>query len=928
MYKEGYDLDLVFKGLLRPAMIMGVPLVLFIAITGLFIWLAIISSTLFGLLPTFIILVLWVPVILLMRQAVKHDENIQQILTMKLKFLKHKQNKKFFGNKTYIGNKYKSLKKELPSVSIIGLDKNTSIEELLPYSSQLTDCIVKTHDYDLLTTWKVEGVPFEVENIDKINSYVDLLNMIFKQTSTKKISFYVHSTRYSAIDDLPFSYKDEYLHEFATEYYKSFNKDSLYRNDIYITVVYTPINSKMQRESFRKINIENRREEIKHFIQEFNEIVNRYEAILKPFNLTKLTTYEENNIKYSEQLEFYSYLMSGKFQKTRVLQAPLNEYMTATLQNVQFGKDTFLLNYIDSSKKFGRIIEFKDYTPYTYPGILNILMYLDIHYTISQSFIPIQKNKAVEALSVQKNQLESSEDHAKTQIDEIDIALNDLTAGEISFGEYHYVLTIFADTKKDVIDKANLAIAELINVGFIATLADLALPASYFSQFPANFAYRVRTGKISSRNFASFISLHNFPKGKKERNCWGDAITMLKTPNKQSYFLNLHETRSDNDFGKEYLGNTFIVGMSGGGKTALMTFLMNMMMKYQDPKTFPKELEETKKKTTIIFYDKDYGAMGNILAIGGKYIIINNGEASGFNPFMTEATDKNINNIQRLMKMLVTRNGIILSIKDEEELFRAINFIMYEIDKEHRTYPISLLVEQITKEIDDDNSLTKRLMLWTKGNKYGWVFDNEKDNLIFDEEHSVFGIDGTEFLEDEDVRDPIIKYLNWRIDALIDGRRFIKQYDEVWYYIQHKANADDVRNNLKTIRKRNGILMLSTQSPEDIAKSDIARPIIEQSATTIFLANEKAVKEDYIKLGCTEEEFETIRKFKPFEYKFLLKNAKESVVINLDLSKMPTEYIKILSTAIAYKEQTEAIFSKKEISQKEKVNQLKQLYKG
>jgi len=351
-------------------------------------------------------------------------------------------------------------------------------------------------------------------------------------------------------------------------------------------------------------------------------------------------------------------------------------------------------------------------------------------------------------------------------------------------------------------------------------------------------------------------------------------------------------------------------------------------MKYNDKSTFPDDIEENKKRATFVYFDKDYGAMGNILAIGGKYLIIRNGEPSGFNPFMLESTKTNISHIQALIKMLVTRNGELLNVKEEETLNIAIEFIMNEFSKEDRTYPISLLMEQITQKNTDNNSLKKRLSLWKKGNKFGWVFDNEKDELIFDDDISVFGIDGTEFLDDSDVKDPIAFYLNKRTFDLIDGRRFGVWYDEVWYYLENEIIAEEIKNNQKTIRKRNGIMVLATQSVEDIAKSKIARPIIEQSASLIFFANQKAIKDDYINLSCTDDEFKTIKNFKPSEYKFLIKREEGTVIVKLDLSHIADEYIKILSTSVAYKDQVENIFSQKDISQAEKINQLKNLYKG
>jgi type IV secretion system protein VirB4 len=928
MYKEGLDMDMVFKGLLRPPMSpLGVPLIPLIVISFPIIWLGMVLGMFVSYWWTAILAGLLIPILFTMREMIKKDENIFKLLFMKLKFIGKDKNKAFFGTKTYIANSYKSLKKELPQLSIVDLEHNPSLEELLPFSSLLTSSIVKTDDYDLLITWEVKGVTFEVEQLELINARINLLNMVFKQTSTKKIAFYVHTLRDKTNENLDFHYENDYLNEFATEYAKTFNKDTLYKNAIYLTLVYTPLKSNMNKDGFKRLNIATKKEELKYFVNEFNELASRVESTLREYSLTRLSTYRENNITYSKQLEFYNRLIGAKEQKIRALNAPLKEYITGSLQNINVGKKTLVLNYADSSKTFVKIIEFKDYTSFTYAGILNVLLYLDIRFTITQSFIPLPKIEAQENLKMQQNRLISAEDDGGTQEEELNIARNDLATGEISFGEYHYTLTVYADDKRKLDEDVNEAIAELTALGFIPTLADMALTASYFSQLPSNFAYRVRVGKISSRNFATFTSLHNFPVGKKNQNCWGDAVAIFQTPSKQPYFFNQHQTLSMNDFGKNNLGNCFIVAEAGAGKTALMNFLMLMFMKYDKPSTFPSKLDESKKKIAIVFFDFKYGAMGNILAGGGKYITIKNGVPSGFNPFMCQTNKTNIANIQRLIKMLVTRNNQTLNAQEEKDLNRAINFIMNEYEQEQRTYPISKLLDNLTEDFTQEDTLVQRLEIWKQGNKLGWVFDNEKDELIFDEKYRMFGIDGTEYLEDEDVRDPIQFYVDYRVDELMDGRRLVKLRDELWYLIQHKMNSEKVKKDQKTGRSYNMINTSATQSVEDIANSDIARPLIEQSPTLIFGANRQARWEDYKKLSCTKEEFETIKSFQPSQYKFLIKKEEGSVIVNLDLSSMPKEYIKILSTSVAYKDQVQAIFNQVDKTQAQKVEELKALYR-
>lgn len=94
------------------------------------------------------------------------------------------------------------------------------------------------------------------------------------------------------------------------------------------------------------------------------------------------------------------------------------------------------------------MIEIKEYSPYTMIGILDSLMYLDVNYTMTQSFSPIARHEAKEKLKKQKKHFKASEDDSFTQAEQFDIALDDLTNGAICFGNYHFSLLILEKMQK------------------------------------------------------------------------------------------------------------------------------------------------------------------------------------------------------------------------------------------------------------------------------------------------------------------------------------------------------------------------------------------------------------------------------------------------------------------------------------------------
>jgi len=914
----------LFKGLTRPAMIFGVP------ITPLFVSMSIVLLLSFYTMNLFLSIAC-VPIYFILKEMTKKDSFIFRLLFLKMQFFTNPASKKFHKSKAYLANSYNpklNIKAELPKLCINNLKGEPSFEKLIPFSTILEDGIVITKDYLLISTFELGGISFECEDEYDLETKNNLLDMFFKAFSNEPVSFYFHNARIKSVENLKAKFDNTYLQEINDKYYESFKGASLYKNRLFLSIIYSPI-SKLNRKVFGKNSIEQKQKLFKSYLKKHKEYLSRMEQNLSVFNPNLLKNYQKDGNLYSLQLEFYNFLIGGKFTPIRVLKTQISNYLTGGINTLYFQSDTGQINYNDESNKFFRIIEIKDYSSETYAGILDALMYLNFEFTLTQSYEPLANIEAKSALNKQRKQLIASEDDALSQVADLDIALDDLASGNIGFGHYHFSLCIFGESVEECRKNVNHTITLLNDLGLMVTTASIALPAAYFSSIPCNFKIRPRINLLSSSNFSSLIALHNFDRGKRDRNCWGDAVCILKTPNKSPYFLNFHQSnRNKDDFGELFLANTLILGQSGGGKTVFMNFTFNQMMKYANADSFPSSTPLEKRKLTAFYLDKDYGAKGNILASGGRYIEIKNGIATNFNPFMVENSAENLRALKSLITILVTRKGEKLNAKEEKKISDAVEFIMREFDKDERKYPISLLLENLTEDINDDNSLKSRLMAFKKGKQFGWVFDNEYDCLDFPDEMSIYGIDGTEFLDDKDVNGILSYYILWRVMSLADGRRLVVDIDEAWKWLENPIVAEEVKNKFKTIRKQNGFLRLATQSVEDFLKLPIAKTLIEQSATMIFLPNPKAKLDDYVKgLNLSIEEYEIIRDFIPTNRQFLIKRQDEKLIATLDLSTLGKENLMILSTGSAYVNKLDYIFSQNNKSLDEKVRELKEIYK-
>ena len=917
--------ELVYKAMTRPATIAGVP-ILPLIFTVVPLTLIFFATNRYLLI--FIPVIIWV-----MKEVTKKDDNAFRLIMLKIRFFSNPLSRSFYGAKAYNASAYEKNKNLVnfgyPKLTPLnGLNQIPHIGGYLPYQTLVKDIVI-TKDFDFMATWQVAGVPFELENEIDIGVNKDNLNNFFQQFAEENVSFYFHNCRMNISERFDSKFDNEFLQSLNDKYYESFEGSSLKQNKLFITVIYSPI-VRADKVTLKGAKLEDKIKQLNAVISSFRRICQSIDQRLGAFKPTRLTTYEKDGAKFSSQLEFYNFLISGKFHPVRVPKAPIYSYISGNLNEVIFSAHTIQLKHNTGESTFAKAIEIKDFPSVSSTGIIDKLMYEDVNYIITQSFVPINKKLAGAKIKLQEKRLITAEDDAISQIEDLALARDELSSGEIIFGDYHFSLLVLNDDKDKIAKDANLISTRLNEQGFICQEASIALPATYFAQFPANFGIRPRIHTISSANYASLIAFHNFPIGKRNENQWGEAITIFKTPNKQPFYMNFHQTDYDRStFGDFLLGNTLVLGQSSGGKTVLMNFLLDQLHKFNNKSTFPSDIPDNRKKAFFVYLDKDKGAMGNIICAGGKYITINAGQSTGFNPFMCEATPENRRRLKVLMKMLATRTGKTLTTMEEENLFIAIDSVLDRIpDPKKRRYGMSLMLQSLTESSSDTNSVKSILKAWARGGEYDWVFDNEYDELNFNDDSTIlYGIDGTDLLKDDEINSFVAYYMLWRILDLTDGRRFVLFVDEAWSWIKNETVAKEVYNKEKTIRKQNGLLVLGTQSVEDLAKSKYAAGIVEQSETVLLLSNPKASFDDYEKLSVTEEEFAFVKTTSPTLYRFIIKKGVgERAIASIDLSSVGKTYLKILSTGSAYVEKIEEINDDPNLDYKGRFEAIKAIY--
>src|SRR5690606_18263291 len=105
--------------------------------------------------------------------------------------------------------------------------------------------------------------------------------------------------------------------------------------------------------------------------------------------------------------------------------------------------------------------EVREYPAEVRPGHLNDLLTLPFEFVLTQSFTAMTKADGRAALARQRRWLTDSADDSKTQIAELDLALDDLAAGKFIMGEHHATMMIFGKSADDTLRHAADAISTL-----------------------------------------------------------------------------------------------------------------------------------------------------------------------------------------------------------------------------------------------------------------------------------------------------------------------------------------------------------------------------------------------------------------------------------------------------------------------------------
>jgi type IV secretion system protein VirB4 len=787
-----------------------------------------------------------------------------------------------------------------------------SAEPYLPYLSHITPEVVLLADGSLLAALQLHGIAHELSIEDERRVTAQVINGIWHAIGDDNVTLGTHYVRRQQTMRLERPrFGNEFSEALDANYRERVLGERLFVNEWFVSIIVAPPNPFGGTEIGRQINrrlawFRNAEDTPppERLLSQLRAAVVAIEHGLGAYHIRRLGLRHGKYAWFSEIAELLRLLLTTVPMSVPVTLGPLGHAVYT--DRVVFGHYlTQVLKYIvgdvggcprwayevqtAAGSRFGAVLGLKQYMSETEVGILDALLSVPFSVVATQSFGFLSRSMAISKMDLKANQMGAAGDKARSQAEELSgkpvnadgsprpNAQDRLMNGDFDMGSHHFSLAVYADNLADLDDHVGIARARLAEAGAIAVPETLGMEAAYWAQLPGNLDWRTRPAVVSSINFSHLADFPAFPTGSPTGR-WGPAAVRFKTTAGTSYDYIPHV---------DDVGMTAIFGRTGSGKSTLLTFLVAAFDQYI-----------VDRNGIIVFFDKDRGAEITITAMGGSYLEVRSGEASGLAPLRGfENTPYARDCLARWVRALIETDGHgPLQPADEARIARGVAAIM-RLPVEMR----SLLGLRQFLGWKDQLGAGARLERWCRGSALGWAFDGEDDLVRFDAR--VVGIGFTTILEIPEIMEPAAQYVRYRLRPMIDGRRVVIFMDEANAHLPSAALESEIKDDLLTLRKNNGIVILSAQQPEDMLRRAIGPTILGQCHTMMFFPTPTADEGVYLEsaggpLKLTVGELRAIQRgMLPGSRRILIKRrgaAEESAVVDFDLSAMP-EFISILS---------------------------------
>ena len=582
--------------------------------------------------------------------------------------------------------------------------------------------------------------------------------------------------------------------------------------------------------------------------------------------------------------DFLAVRMLDKQEAFRVLKRTLN-FDPHKLELAKLKYDTFLDYYLPESPVechrghlrvddyYVKVLTLKEPSAQSFPLIFKRLLEVEANYYVVTEWKKEDSGKMRRVIQTKRRHFHNTkrsfvsqvnmndaapqdvllDDSKESQVRELGEGIKEIELHGNYFGQFSLTVVIY-DLDLAKVDRACADFYKVFSVHDAQLYEEkYNLLNAFLAAIPGNHVFNLRSLYLLNTNYADFSFLFTLHCGEpRNSHLRQEYLAVLETNHHTPYFLNLHYRD---------VAHTMILGRTGAGKSFLLNFLITNLQKY-DPHTFIFDLGGSFESLTQLF--------------GGSYVRVGlESEDFKINPFSLPPTKENLDFLALFLKVLIQgpRAGE-LDPAAERDLFHQVENL-YAVDPALRT--LGVLANTLGHDI------SSRLAKWTRGGQFGFLFDNVEDTISFSRFQC---FDFQRMSQYPELLEPLLFYILHRANAVIADRQISSVFkaffiDEAWVFLKNPSIQRYVVEALKTWRKHNAAMILSTQSLDELKRSDILDVIIESCATKIFLANPDMDRDLYRRqFHLNENEVELISGLIP-KQQFLIKTPELAKVANL-----------------------------------------------
>jgi type IV secretion system protein VirB4 len=561
-------------------------------------------------------------------------------------------------------------------------------------------------------------------------------------------------------------------------------------------------------------------------------------------------------IRWLDDTQTLTYLhstVSTNRQRVRVPEIPM--YLDALLA------DHPLTGGLEPSlgDKHLRVLTLVGFPTATTPGILDELNRLAFAYRWSTRAIMLDKTDATRLLVKIRRQWfakrksiaailkEVMTNEASTLVDtdahnkamDADAALQELGSDAIGQAFVTATVTVWDDDPRVADEKLRLVEKVVQGRDFTCMAESVNAVEAWLGSLPGHVYANVRQPPVSTLNLAHMIPLSAVWAGP-VRDEHFDAPPLLfgKTEGSTPFRFSLHVGD---------VGHTLVVGPTGAGKSVLLALMALQFRRYAGSQVFAFDFGGSIRAAALAM-GGDWHDLGGALSDDAS-------EPVALQPLalIDDAAERGW--AAEWIASILAREKISITPEAKDHLWSALSSLASAPIAERTLTGLSVLLQS--------QGLKRALQPYCLGGPYGRLLDAEAERLG-EAEVQAFETEG---LIGTAAAPAVLAYLFHRIEGRLDGRPTLLIVDEGWLALDDEGFAGQLREWLKTLRKKNASVIFATQSLSDIDGSAIAPAIIESCPTRLFLPNERAIEPQitsiYRRFGLNDRQIEILARATP-----------------------------------------------------------------